>query len=196
MYFSSPTSNITPALVSVAMTRSDSRDSTTSNSSYTSTPAMQVSYSHSPSTSYSHRSSSSSISMPSTTSWLPSPYRSCMLHSSTSSQGYTTSQTSSYISDDDLLALDDLAMPPIEYISSPTSAPRQPKRELTTEEQIAMLQEMQEREQGSSQRRLQQQQMMQQQQRTVRFAPEQRKTATRRVSGASQRRATVTSKRV
>lgn len=187
MYFSSPTSNITPALVSTAMTRSDSRDSSTSTCSFTSTPAMQVSYSTSPST---YRSSSSSStrgamsisSSSSSTGWLPSPYRSCMLHSSSSSQGYNPS-TSSYISDDDLLALDDLAMPPIEYISSPTSAPRQPQREMTTEEQIAMLREMQEREQEHASAK-----SKAQQQRTVRFAAEQKKT--RRVSGASQRRST------
>jgi len=107
-----------------------------------------------------------------------------MQHSS-SSQGYDSS-TSSYISDDDLLALEDLALP-IERIPNLTSAPRseqQQKREMTTEEHIAMLREMQEREQAQ----MQQQQRRAQQQRAVRFATEQRKP--RRPSGLSQKRNT------
>jgi len=108
-----------------------------------------------------------------------------MMHSSSSSQGYDAS--SSYISDDDLLALDNLPMPPIEHISSPTSgsSQEQPKREVTTEEQIAMLRDMQEREQAQ----LQQQRQRAQQQRNVRFATEQKKP--RRPSNL-QRRSTAT----
>lgn len=188
MFFTSPTSNITPPLVSTAMTRSDSRDSTTSTYSFN-TAAMHVSYSTSPST---YR-SSSQVTTSSTrasrdsfsSGWLPSPYRSCMTHNS-SSQGYESS--SSYISDDDLLAIDELTMPPVEYIPLITSAPQQSvqqsKREMTTEEHIAMLREMQEREQAQ----VQQQRQRAQQQRTVRFAAEQRKP--RRSSNLSQRRST------
>lgn len=183
MLYSSPTSNITPALVSIAMSRSDSRDSTTSTSSFSSAP-MQTSYSTSTAT---YRSSSSAQTCSTrmqrdsfSSGWIPSPYRSCMMHSSSSSQGCDSS--SSYISDDDLLALDNLPMPPIEPISSPTSPPRheQPKRELTTEEQIAMLREMQEREQAQLQQR-----QRAQQQRTVRFATEHKKP--RRPSNLSRR---------
>lgn len=192
MYFASPVSNITPALVSVAMSRSDSRDSRTSSSSFTSAP-MQVTYSTSPSTYRSNSSTQTSCTRTHrgsfSSGWLPSPYSSCMMYRSTSSQGHESPPTSSYISDDDLLALEDLDMPPIEHISNPTSAPRQdqqPKREMTTEEHIAMLREMQEREQAHSQ----QQRQRAQQQRVVRFAAELRKS--RRPSGLSQRRSTST----
>ncbi|KAJ9650882.1 hypothetical protein H2198_009822 [Neophaeococcomyces mojaviensis] len=195
MFFASPTSNITPPLVSVAMSRSDSRDSTTSSTSsmaFTSAP-MQVSYSTSPSicrssssNSYMNMTSASTHRDSFSNGWLPSPYRSCMLHRS-SSQGYDHTSSSSYISDDDLLALDsDLAMPPMEQanIQPPTSQP-QPRKELTTEEQIAMLREQQEREQAQLQA-LQAQQKRTMQQRTVRFATDQRKP--RRPSGPSQKR--------
>ncbi|KAK6375200.1 hypothetical protein LTR64_003319 [Lithohypha guttulata] len=161
--------------MSTAMSRSDSRDSTSSDY-FTSAP-MQVKYS---------QATTSSTRMPRdsfSSGWLPSPYRSCMSHSS-SSQGYDSSSSSSYISDDDLLALDDLAMPPIEHIPSVTSAPQQPKHEMTTEEHIAMLREMQDREQAQNQ----QQRQRAQQQRAVRFATEQRKP--RRPSNLSQRRNT------
>ncbi|KAK5947473.1 hypothetical protein PMZ80_001623 [Knufia obscura] len=170
------------------MSRSDSRDSTKSTSSFTSAP-MQTSYSTSPATfqsSSSAQTSSTRMQRDSFSSgWVPSPYRSCMMHSSSSSQGYESS-SSSYISDDDLLALDSLPMPPVEHIPSPTSAPQQeqPKREMTTEEQIAMLREMQEREQAQ----LQQQRQRAQQQRAVRFATEHKKP--RRPS--NQRRITAT----
>lgn len=172
MYYTSPISNISPALVSVAMSRSDSRDSTTSNVSFTSAP-MQVSYSTSPM----FCRSQSSIGFASirttresfSSSWLLAPYSSCQLHRSSSSQGSDAS--SSYISDDDLLSLDDLVMPPIEHIPSVTSAPQQPTEEMTTEEQIAYLREQQDREQAQ----MQQQKQRAQQQRAVRFAAEQRK---------------------
>lgn len=184
MYYTSPVSNISPALVSVAMSRSDSRDSQVSMSSFTSAP-MHVTYSTSPSTYKSNSSMQTSSTRTHRDSlssgWLPSPYRSCMQHSS-SSQGYETSSTSSYISDDDLLALDEISLP-IERIANITSAPRmeQPKRELTTEEHIAMLREMQEREQAANQY-----QRKPQPPRTVRFASDSRKP--RRPSGVSQKR--------
>lgn len=184
MFFTSPTSNITPASVSVAMSRSDSRDSSTSTSSYTSQP-LYFSYSPS-STSYRSNSITSMGRESFSSGWLPSPYRSCMMHSSSSSQGYEFSSSNSYISDDDLLALVDLAMPPIEQIPTISSQtrPQPPKREMTTEEQIAMLRDMQDREQAQQQ----QQRQRAQQQRTVRFATEQRKP--RRSSNMSTRRTT------
>ncbi|KIV87614.1 hypothetical protein PV11_03148 [Exophiala sideris] len=162
MYFSSPTSNITPAMTSVAMSRSDSRDSTSSNTSHTYTvyapnSAYSALLSASPSSSWpiSHTltrsdsdvstgttsqsmsfSQSGSVAMrrdSSNSSWLPSPYRSCM-----SSFG---SEPSSYLSDDDLLSTPE-NLPPVETIPALSS----PKKELTTEEQIAFLRELQEKE--------------------------------------------------
>ena len=187
MFFASPTSNISPALVSVAMTRSDSRDSQTSLSSFSS-QTTQIMFNSIPSTYRSNSScqtSSTRLRRDSLSAgWIPSPYRSCMQHSS-SSQGSDYSSVSSYISDDDLLALDDIALP-IERISNPTSAPRQEsRREMTTEEHIAMLREVQEREQAQMQ-----QQRRQQQQRVVRFASEQRKP--RRPSGGALKRSNTT----
>jgi hypothetical protein len=74
----------------------------------------------------------------SSSSWMPSPYRSCM-----SSFG---TEANSYLSDDDLLcSADDLNLP-IETI--PALAP---KKELTTEEQIAFLRELQEKEAATNQ---------------------------------------------
>ncbi|EXJ84604.1 hypothetical protein A1O3_05274 [Capronia epimyces CBS 606.96] len=159
MFFTSPASNITPALTSVAMSRSDSRDSTASSTSYRYTScAPSIAYaalmgasptsssswptSHALTRSESNASSTTSHSQASslamrrdssTSTWLPSPYRSCM-----SSFG---SEPNSYLSDDDLLCLpEDLSLP-VETI--PALAP---KKELTTEEQIAFLRELQERE--------------------------------------------------
>merc|ERR1712230_185213 len=68
----------------------------------------------------------------SNSSWMPSPYRSCM-----SSFG---AEPSSYLSDDDLLFTTESL--PVETI--PTVAA--PKKELTTEEQIAFLRDLQEKE--------------------------------------------------
>ncbi|EXJ94305.1 hypothetical protein A1O1_02699 [Capronia coronata CBS 617.96] len=157
MFFTSPASNITPAMTSVAMSRSDSRDSTSSTKSYKSTPGAPSSayaalMSASPTSSWptSHgltrsdsnassitfQSQASSLAMrrdSSNSTWLPSPYRSCM-----SSFG---SEPNSYLSDDDLLCLPETLGLPVETI--PALAPA---KELTTEEQIAYLRELQERE--------------------------------------------------
>jgi len=169
MFFSSPTSAITPALASVAMSRSDSRDSTASNQSYytSTTTAYSALMSASPttwsatshplartdsttstseSTSSQTRSPrlSSSVAMrrdSSNSTWLPSPYRSCMLLQSTYG-----SEPNSYLSDDDLLCPPDSL--PIESIPNP-----EPKKELTTEEQIALLRELQEKEAAQQQYR-------------------------------------------
>ena len=190
MYYSSPISNISPALVSVAMSRSDSRDSTMSQDYFTSAP-MQISYSTSPMTCRSNsaititssRTSRESFSSP----YFSAPYSSCQLHRSSSSQG-SDSSSSAYVSDDDLLSIDDLIMPPTEHIPSVTSAPQynaQDKPELSTEEQIALLNAANDREQAQ----IQQQRLRAQQQRAVRFAAEQRKP--RRPSNL-QRRSTAT----
>ncbi|OAL21412.1 hypothetical protein AYO20_11377 [Fonsecaea nubica] len=157
MFFSSPTSNITPAMTSVAMSRSDSRDSTTSNTySYAPTSAYTALVCASPTSAWpssqalartdstaSNSTSSSqtqSIAMrrdSSNSTWMPSPYRSCM-----SSFG---AEPNSYLSDDDLLCpAEDLSLP-VETI--PALAP---KKELTTEEQIAFLRELQEKEAASN----------------------------------------------
>jgi len=153
MFFSSPTSTITPAMTSVAMSRSDSRDSTGSNTCYNYTScapnsAYSALVSASPSSSWpishtlmrSDSDASTATSQPSSvamrrdssnSSWMPSPYRSCM-----SSFG---AEPSSYLSDDDLLFTTESL--PVESI--PTVAP---KKELTTEEQIAFLRDLQEKE--------------------------------------------------
>ncbi|KAK5044404.1 hypothetical protein LTR84_011276 [Exophiala bonariae] len=160
MYFSSPTANITPAMTSVHMSRSDSRDSTSSMSngfSYAQTTAYTALLSASPSSSWmtahplvrSDSNTSTTTSQTSCTSsprtsiamrrdssnssWLPSPYRSC--------QSSFGTEANSYLSDDDLLCpIDDLSLP-VETIPSIS-----PKKELTTEEQIALLREIQEKE--------------------------------------------------
>lgn len=160
MYFTSPTTTITPAMVSVAMSRSDSRDSNCSTISeselphhFTSAP-MTVSYSTSP-TSYLTRTISNTSSTPSITSprrasssmqrresssqWIPSPYRSCQLRS--------YEQSSAYLSDDDLLYIPPPTSHPEPLNELPISSIPTPKKELTTEEQIAMLRGMQEKEQ-------------------------------------------------
>ena len=159
MYFSSPTSNITPAMASVAMSRSDSRDSTASATNYFSSHAPTSAYhallSASPTSSWQQSqplartdsntstiaSQTQSVAMrrdSSSSSWMPSPYRSCM-----STFGV---EPSSYLSDDDLLCCADDLNLPIETIPALT-----PQKELTTEEQIALLRELQEREAASNQ---------------------------------------------
>lgn len=162
-FFTSPTSSITlppvphpsPAYTSTAMSRSDSRDSTTSNTSFISTSSDT--YHHNTSAAWdislrprssssmcsalSERRDSSSSASGNTAGWLPSPYRSCQLRS-----GSFTSEPSSYISDDDLLCIspdgedqDDRAT------MAPTSIPSE-RRELTTEEQIAIIRAQRDRE--------------------------------------------------
>ncbi|KAJ9626116.1 uncharacterized protein PV06_05076 [Exophiala oligosperma] len=171
MFFSSPTSTITPAMTSVAMSRSDSRDSTNSSScynytSYAPNSAYSALLSASPTSSWpssqgltrSDSNASTTNSQPSSvamrrdssnSSWLPSPYRSCM-----SSFG---AEPSSYLSDDDLLCTHESL--PIETIPAVT-----PKKELTTEEQIAFLRDLQEKESAH------QQQPESRRNKTVRFA--------------------------
>jgi hypothetical protein len=143
-FFSSPTSNILPstfAPASVAMSRSDSRDSATSTTSSTGhhyawdvRPRSSPTFSSSSSSKYSHahepshRRTSSSSSSSSSAGWTPSPYRSCLSQVEDSS--------SSYLSDDDLLDL------PIDIIEAPV------QRELSTEEQIEMLRAYREREES------------------------------------------------
>lgn len=147
-------------MTSVHMSRSDSRDSTSSISngfSFAPTTAYTALLSASPSSSWmtahplvrSDSSTSTTISQASCTSsprtsiamrrdssnssWLPSPYRSC--------QSSFGTEANSYLSDDDLLCpADDLSLP-IETIPSIS-----PKKELTTEEQIALLRELQDKE--------------------------------------------------
>ena len=143
-------------MASIAMSRSDSRDSTSSAICYStrvSTTAYSALTSASPPSTWlqSHPmartdsntsttlSQTQSISMrrdSSNSSWMPSPYRSCM-----SSFGV---EPNSYLSDDDLLCCD--LNVPIENI--PALAP---KKELTTEEQIAFMRELQEKEAASNQ---------------------------------------------
>ncbi|ETI20942.1 hypothetical protein G647_07285 [Cladophialophora carrionii CBS 160.54] len=159
MFFSSPSSNITPVMASVAMSRSDSRDSTSSSTNYYTSHAPTSAYSAlvsaSPTSAWpsseplartdssTSTTTSQAQSVPmrrdsSNSSWMPSPYRSCM-----SSFG---AEPSSYLSDDDLLcSAEDLNLP-IETIPALV-----PKKELTTEEQIALLRELQEKEAASAQ---------------------------------------------
>lgn len=153
MFFSSPTSNITPALTSTAMSRSDSRDSTTSYTSAFSYPQnaySSLAMSTSPSwrttshplarTDSSSTTQSSTYSVltrrDSTSTWLPSPFKSC-IHA-------TPEEPSSYLSDDDLLFLCNNDENPLPVESIPNLEPA--KKELTTEEQIAMLRELQSHE--------------------------------------------------
>lgn len=142
-FFTSPTSNTdmpiqpTPASrhTSTAMSRSDSRDSAISTtSSYsaawdiTSRPGSSAMTIPFPTQRRTSSSSSSSLQC----GWFPSPYRSCLSHAA------LEDTTSSYLSDDDLLYLP----PPIQEL--PTHA--EANRELTTEEQIALLREQAEKE--------------------------------------------------
>lgn len=142
-FFTSAYSNISPPATSFDMARSSSRESATYTCAYASlsTPLSRTSSSSStmysshgaaptshPTATAMRRSSSSSSSQ---TTWLASPYRSC-LNSTT-----TASEPSSYLSDDDLLSLSI----PVETIPTP-------KRigDMSTEEQIAHLRELQDKE--------------------------------------------------
>ena len=147
-------------MASVAMSRSDSRDSTTSTTNYFTTHAPTSAYSAlmsaSPTsawpasqplartesnisniTSNSAQAQAVAMRRDSSSSWMPSPYRSCMSSAGT--------EASSYLSDDDLLCCAGDLNLPIETI--PALAP---KKELTTEEQIALLRELQEKEAAAS----------------------------------------------
>ncbi|RMZ85616.1 hypothetical protein DV737_g545, partial [Chaetothyriales sp. CBS 132003] len=145
--FSSPYASLSPPATdfSSAMSRSSSHDSTSSVShyqfdtlpAYTSAPmSRSTSAPIQPSSVAMRRSSSSS----SQGAWIASPYRSCL---NTSAE-----EPTSYISDDDLLYLSI----PVQSIPTPE---RQPRREMTTEEQIAHLRQLQEQEERlESSRRL------------------------------------------
>jgi len=147
-FFTSPTSNTdttdmpvqpTPAsrhITSTAMSRSDSRDSAISTaSSYsaawdiTSRPGSSAMAIPFPTQRRTSSSSSNSVQC----GWFPSPYRSCL------SNAALEDSTTSYLSDDDLLYLP----PPAQVI--PTTRPEL-QRELSTEEQIALLREQAEKE--------------------------------------------------
>ena len=221
-FFTSPQSSInlpplphpSPAYASVAMSRSDSRDSNTSNTSSVFATAY---YSTSPSDTYAINSrpqsssgvphsstamrrtssSSSSSSQVQMNSWLPSPYKSCQMRSMSS----FSAEASSYISDDDLLSCgspsqeDYFSSPPTSTITTcgaPTSFPaqfaqQQRKKELTTEEQIAIIRAQRESEQQqlTRHRPTQTQTQALQQKRVVRFAGE---TSERRPSQVAVRR--------
>ena len=165
-FFTSPYSNISPPATSFHMARSISHDSATSvcvSSAYASLAISQP-LSRSSSNTSSHaahlaaptsapsmrRTSSTSSTSSNSQSWLASPYRSCL---TTSYESHPTS----YLSDDDLLALHI----PVERIAPPT-----PKREISTEEQIARLREMQDQEEREERARRDQQRRKQ-----VRFQP-------------------------
>ncbi|KAK5215363.1 hypothetical protein LTR47_012018 [Exophiala xenobiotica] len=148
----------------MTLIHSDSRDSTSSNAPYNDTSFAPDSVysalvSASPSSSWpmsSHTlmrldsdastatSQPSSVAMrrdSSNASWMPSPYRSCM-----SSFG---KEPSSYLSDDDLLfTATESSSPSSPSSPSPlgTMPTVAPKKELTTEEQIVNLRELQEKE--------------------------------------------------
>lgn len=183
MYFTSPGSNITPAMVSVAMSRTDSRDSTCSTTSNTSVVTgfsfapQHVSYSPLPmsiSRTTSNASSASSTSLRrasqissrrESASWMPSPYRSCQ---------QSCEEPSSFLSDDDLLWIAPQKSKELPITTIP-KLDTQRRRELTTEEQIAILREQQERERESELIRQQQQRRHSAAaaaQKAVRFAPQ------------------------
>lgn len=179
-FYTSATSNIPsqPHPSAVRMTRTGSSSSTSSTSSsfsamsipYNSSSSRPGSSSASFSSSYWPCSSSSTASSPSSssythdashsrhpsngTSYLPTPFRSALLHSSSSSSSTTnhhhthhsyTSTPSSYFSDEELLSLT-LDSPTHHHQHSATSP-----RELTTEEQVAAVRAQVEREREGAQ---------------------------------------------
>ncbi|RMZ88689.1 hypothetical protein DV736_g4087, partial [Chaetothyriales sp. CBS 134916] len=137
--FSSPYASLSPPTTdfSSAMSRSSSHDSTSSVShyqfdtlpAYRSAPMSRSTSAPTQLSSVAMRRSSSASS--SQAAWIASPYRSCLTTS--------VDEPTSYISDDDLLYL------PIPVQSIPTPE-RQPRGEMTTEEQIAHLRQLQEQE--------------------------------------------------
>jgi len=149
LFYTSPYSNISPPATSFDMARSISRDSTASTSSqyhstsvytslvtshplsHTSSSISSIHHTASPSsqpTSAPMRRTSSSSSQ---STWIASPYGSCL----TPTQQQTPT---SYLSDDDLLCLG----LPIETIPNPTVQ----RKEMTTEEQIKYLRDLQAQE--------------------------------------------------
>jgi hypothetical protein len=218
-FYSSPTSNIPPQPQqfihpsAIRMTRTGSSSSTTSSTSsdYSSSIAIPSPYnsasrpgSSSASFSSSYWSSSSAISSPSSsyagssrsrhnsngTSYLPTPFRSSLLHSSSSNSIPTA--PSSYFSDDELLSLS----------LESTHLSSTPQREMTTEEQVAAVREHVEREreregmkpeawwQNQGQNQVQNQVQAEKRSRVVRFAGESRPSgsgSSRRGSGQKRR---------
>lgn len=168
-FYTSPTSNIPPQphQSAIRMTRTGSSSSTTStasNSSSISIPSPYNSSSRPGSSSASFSSSywpssSSTTCSPSSysnrhshsrhnsngTSYLPTPFRSALLHSSSvassSSSFNPHSDPSSYFSDDELLSLNLESV----HLDGTSTVPTR-KRELTTEEQVAAVREQVERE--------------------------------------------------
>lgn len=138
VFFSLPFSSISPPSTSFDMARSSSRDSAISTSYYcpTSNPMSRCSSATS-STSHqpiSMRRTSSSSSSQST--WIASPYRSCLNRGAS----FDAQEPTSYLSDDDLLSLS----LPIESIPNPCL--KTERKEMTTEEQIEHLRELQAQE--------------------------------------------------
>jgi hypothetical protein len=148
VFFSSPYSNISPPATSFDMARSSSRDSTTSTPHYypTSHPMSRTSSTSSylqQQTSLPMRRTSSASSSQST--WIASPYRSCLNRGAT----YGLEEPSSYLSDDDLLCI-----PGLQVTSVPHSCLKKPEpKEMTTEEQIEYLRDLQEREEREQKQR-------------------------------------------
>ena len=139
VFFSSPFSSISPPSTSFDMARSSSRDSAISTSYYcpTSNPMSRCSSATS-STSHqpiSMRRTSSASSSQST--WIASPYRSCLNRGAS----VDAQQPTSYLSDDDLLCLS----LPVESIPNPCLKKTE-RKEMTTEEQIEHLRELQAQE--------------------------------------------------
>ncbi|KPI38423.1 uncharacterized protein AB675_12058 [Cyphellophora attinorum] len=150
-FFTSPYSNISPPATSFDMARSSSRDSTSSAPSFScaySSLAVSQPLSRSSSTASTYMPTSAPTSAPmrrssssssSQTTWLASPYRSCL--------NSTSTEANSYLSDDDLLSLNI----PVETIPSPM----QPKRiaDMNIEEQIAHLRNLQQQEDAQERQR-------------------------------------------
>ncbi|ERF68691.1 hypothetical protein EPUS_05752 [Endocarpon pusillum Z07020] len=220
-FYTSPTSNIPPQphRSAIRMTRTGSSSSTTSTASNSSSISIPSPYNSSSqpgsssasfSSSYWPSSSSTTCSSPSSyanrhshsrhnsngTSYLPTPFRSALLHSSSvasssSSSHNPHSEPSSYFSDDELLSLNLESV----HLDGTSTVPNR-KREMTTEEQVAAVREQVEREREAGKndawwlQGVPAQQApvmgMEKRSRVVRFAGETRKT-----SGHGKRRSVV-----
>lgn len=180
LYFSSPYSATRPS------------SSASPSSSFWSCPSTSTS----PSTSYVTASGSTSRPshhrhMSNGTSYLPTPYRSSLLHSSSASSPspQVRQETSSYISDDDLLALDFEPLPPPSDLNSDMM-----NTHMTTEEQVAAVRDQVERERREWGLRPQQAAGMAafgppvERKRTLRFAPEVQTRRSGQHAGAAGRR--------
>ncbi len=148
IFYSSPYSNISPPSTSFDMARSSSHDSAVSTSHYsaTSNPMSRCS-SASSSTHYQTKSASmrrTSSSSSSQSTWIASPYRSCLNRGSS----LDSQDPSSYLSDDDLLSL----KLPVESIPN-LCLKRTERKIMTTEEQIEHLRELQAEEEREDHKR-------------------------------------------